>query len=417
MTVIDIERPVSTGTRSSVVPWTRDPQDRVRPRNSGSRSIVPLISSLIGSLAMVWIVFERLFPFTGTLGFWLVWFATFTVFYAIALGVTESRRVVVDRVMAMLFTSAGLIAISLLVVVITYTAIRGFSAVIHLNFFTQTMAFTGPDAPLTQGGIYAAMVGTLEQIGIAMAISVPLGFATALYMVEVGGKLANVVRTVVDAMSAIPTIVAGLFIFATFILTFGINRCGMAAAVALSVEMLPVVTRTAAVVLRLIPNGLREASYALGSSQWATVRKVVLPTARAGLVTSILLGVARVIGETAPVLLVAGVTSELNYNPLSGPQMSLPLFVFTTVRLPFDVAIARAFGAALVLLLIVIVLFSIARFFAGRGPGHISRRQRRRMRKLYGDIDEPPPPPMATPAYVPAYALPTNPDDTEVIHP
>ncbi|MFL6180062.1 MAG: hypothetical protein ACJ74E_09455, partial [Actinomycetes bacterium] len=150
MTVIDIERPVTAGARSSVVPWTRDPGDRVRPRNSGSRSIVPLVTSLIGSLATVWIVFERLFPFTGTLGFWLVWFATFTVFYAIALGVTESKRVVVDRVMAMLFTSAGLIAISLLVVVITYTTIRGFTAVIHLNFFTETMAFTGPDAPLTQ---------------------------------------------------------------------------------------------------------------------------------------------------------------------------------------------------------------------------------------------------------------------------
>ena len=411
MTLIDIERPTATGQRLSVVPWTRDPQERVRPRNSGSRSLVPLAASAIGSIAVVWIIFERLFPFTGALGFWILWFVAFTIFYAISLAVTESRRVVVDRVMAMLLTSAGVVAISLLCLVIAYTAYRGWEAVIHVNFFKETMAFSGPDAPLTEGGVYAAIIGTLQQIAIAMVLTVPLGFATALYLVEVGGKLANVVRAVVDAMSAIPTIVAGLFIFATLILTFGLERSGMAAAVALSVEMLPVVTRTAAVVLRLVPNGLREASYALGSSQWATTRKVVLPTARAGLVTAILLGVARVIGETAPVLLVAGVTSELNYNPTSGPQVSLPLYVFLTVRLPFDVALARAFGAALVLLLIVIVLFTTARFFAGRGPGHSSRRQRRRMRRLYRDMDEP------TPAYVPAYATPTDPDDPEVIRP
>jgi phosphate transport system permease protein len=364
-------------------------------------------------MAVVWIIFERLFPFTGALGFWILWFITFTVFYAIALAVTESKRVVLDRVMAMLFTSAGFIAISLLVLVIGYTALRGWTAVVHVNFFKDTMAFTGPDAGLDQGGVYAAIVGTLQQIAIAMTLTVPLGFATALYLVEVGGKLANVVRAIVDAMSAIPTIVAGLFIFATLILTFGFERSGLAAAVALSVEMLPVVTRTAAVVLRLVPNGLREASYALGSSQWATTRKVVLPTARAGLVTAILLGVARVIGETAPVLLVAGVTSELNYNPSSGPQVSLPLYVFLNVRLPFDTAIARAFGAALVLLLIVIVLFGAARFFAGRGPGHVSRRQRRRMRRLYRDLDERTP----VAAYVPAYATSADPDDPEVIHP
>jgi len=144
-----------------------------------------------------------------------------------------------------------------------------------------------------------------------------------------------------------------------------------------------------------------------------TVRKVVLPTAKAGLVTAILLGVARVIGETAPVLLVAGVTQELNYNSTSGPQLSLPLYVFVNVRLPFDVALARAFGAALVLLLVVVVLFTAARIFAGRGPGHMSRRQKRKVRRHAAKIEAMEARPMVTPAY----ATPEGSEDAEVIRP
>ena len=128
-----------------------------------------------------------------------------------------------------------------------------------------------------------------------------------------------------------------------------------------------------------MPNGLREASLALGTTQWQTVRRVVLPTARPGLVTAVLLGVARVIGETSPVLLVAGSTNELNYDPTHGPQLSLPLFVFTGMRQPLDVAIARAFGAAVVLLVLVVVFFALARIIGGRAPGQMSRRQQRRL--------------------------------------
>jgi phosphate transport system permease protein len=222
-------------------------------------------------------------------------------------------------------------------------------------------------------------VGTLEQVAISMAISVPLGIATAIYLNEVPGRMARVVRTVIEAMSAVPTIVAGLFIYSMLILKFGADRSGFAASLALCVSMLPVVTTTGEVVLRLVPNGLREASLALGTTHWQTVRGVVLPTARSGLVTAVLLGVARVIGETSPVLLVAGSTNELNFNPLHGPQVSLPLFVFNEVRLPLDAAIARAFGAAVVLLVLVVVLFALARIVGGRAPGQLSRRQRRRL--------------------------------------
>lgn len=180
-------------------------------------------------------------------------------------------------------------------------------------------------------------------------------------------------------MSALPSIVAGLFIFALVILTLGQDKSGLAASLALTVMMMPIITRTAEVVFRLVPGGLREASYALGASQWRTVFFVVLPTARASLVTAVILGVARGV-ETAPVLLTAGFTAGTNLNPLEGPQVSLPLYIFTYVRQPGEEMIARAYGAAMTLLVIVLVLFVAARLIGGSGPGVPSRRQLRRVR-------------------------------------
>ena len=365
----------------------------------------------LGAFALTWLVYERLLPVAGTIGFWLTCYATFLVMLAAISATTLDRMAVVDRVVGVLVSTAGLILVSALAGIVVFTAVRGKDALGHLNFFTETTAYIGPDAPLGEGGIFAAIVGTLEQVGISVLLSVPLGIATAVYLSEVRGRLARVVRIVVEAMTAVPTIVAGLFIYSMLIITFiklvdwaksvqhagGLDerlsdlvlflhntlglgdRSGLAASMALSISMIPVVTTTAEVVLRLVPNGLREASLALGTTQWQTVRRVVLPTARPGLVTAVLLGVARVIGETSPVLLVAGSTNELNYDPTHGPQLSLPLFVFTGMRQPLDVAIARAFGAAVVLLTLVVVFFALARIIGGREPGHLSGRQRRRL--------------------------------------
>ncbi len=288
----------------------------------------------------------------------------FLALYGIAVASVDTAAAARDRIAAALFTLAGLLLVGALLAVVGFTVKRGYAAVLHSNFWTETTATTGPSDPLTRGGVLAAIVGTLEQVGLAALVSVPLGLATAVYLNEVGGRLARTVRTVIDAMSAIPGIVAGLFVFAVAVLTLGYSRSGLAAAIALSIEMLPVVTRTGEVVLRLVPEPLREASYALGSTQWQTVRKVVLPTARTGLVTAVLLGVARVIGETAPILLTSGFTAELNADPAHGPQVSLPLFIFTEVRFPLDNAIARGFGAALVLLTVVVVLFTTARLLS-----------------------------------------------------
>jgi phosphate transport system permease protein len=218
-------------------------------------------------------------------------------------------------------------------------------------------------------------------MAIALGITVPLGLACAVYLNETRGRLAHFVRTIVDAMTALPSIVAGLFIYATIIVSFHFEKSGLAAAVALSVMMLPIIIRAADVVLRLVPGNLREASAALGAPQWRTIRHVVLPTARSGLATSIILGTARGIGETAPVLLTAGFTQSVNTNPLHGPMAALPLTAFQFVQSPFATMRIRGFATAAFLMLVVLVLFVFARALGGRGPGYVSTRQAGRIRK------------------------------------
>jgi phosphate transport system permease protein len=355
------------------------PVRKIRIGGADPELVSHVIGSAAGALALDWLVYERLVPMSGAIGFWLCWYAVFLVLLAATSATTLDRVGVTDRVVGALVTTAGLVLVACLAGIVAFTFVRGKAALGHLNFYTQTTAFIGPNAPLDQGGIFAAIVGTLEQVAMSVVLSVPLGIATAVYLSEVRGRLAKTVQTVVEAMSAVPTIVAGLFIYSLLILKLGQERSGFAACLALCVSMIPVVTMTASVVLRLVPGGLREASLALGTTQWQTVRRVVLPTARPGLVTAVLLGVARVIGETSPVLLVAGSTNELNYDPLHGPMLSLPLFVFTDMREPIDQAIDRAFGAAVVLLVLVVVLFSLARILGGREPGHVSRRKQGRL--------------------------------------
>jgi phosphate transport system permease protein len=206
-------------------------------------------------------------------------------------------------------------------------------------------------------------------------------------MSEFPGRYSRFVRTVVEAMTALPSIVAGLFIYATIIVFLGFNRSGFAASLAITVMMLPIIIRSADVVLRLVPGNLKEASRALGASTWRTVWHVTLPTARSGLTTAVILGTARGIGETSPVLLTAGATTFLNLNPFSGPMTSLPLTTFTFVKSPEPTMIARGFGTAAVLMVVVLLLFALARAIGGRGPGQLSTRQARaRVRQSRDDL-------------------------------
>lgn len=329
-----------------------------------------------GSLAML--VFGRLTPLEGRFGFVALWFVLFLIVYALLVSMTDDRPAVVDRVMAAMMTSAAMLAGGALLSVVVFTLWRGRTALLRINLYTQDMSSAGPLDPLSVGGIKHAIVGTLIIIAMSLVLTVPLAVACAVYLTETRGRLTEFVRSVVTAMTALPSIVAGLFIFATWVLVLGFQRSGLAAALAISLMMLPIIIRSADVVLRLVPGNLREASAALGAPHWRTVWFVVLPTARSGLATSVILGVARGIGETAPVLLVSGITGTLNTNPRENPMMSLPLATFEFVRSPQPALIARGFATAAVLMIVVLLLFSVARVLGGRPAGRLSKRQAKR---------------------------------------
>ncbi|MBN9177885.1 MAG: phosphate ABC transporter permease PstA [Microbacterium sp.] len=381
MTILDSRSHVDAGqpaVQRTVVPVRSDATGARRDLRS-----IPLddafnvLGALAAGLAVASLLFGWLTPMTGFIGWAVISFVAFIGIYAVLSSLRADRLTVGERIMTALFWSAGAILLSALVFVLGFTVFRGIPALLNPNFFVETMKLAGPLDPLSVGGIAHAIMGTLIQISIALAITIPLGITTAVFMNEIGGPFARFVRTVSDAMTALPSIVAGLFVYAAVVTLITNQRSGFAAALAISVMMLPIIIRASDVVLRLVPNNLREASYALGSTRWRTVWTVVLPTSRSGLVTAVILGTARGIGETSPVLLTSGVTAEMNLNPFAGPMISLPLQVFDFVKSPEPNMIARGFGAAATLVIVVLILFLVARVIGGRGAGQLSDRQRR----------------------------------------
>jgi phosphate transport system permease protein len=299
-------------------------------------------------------------PVQGAQGFLVCWLVLFLGIYYIAVRETQGPVIAKDSTMAALIAIFAVGIIVPLAMILGYVVLQGFRF-LHVAFFTATLANIGPLSPSNENGGAHAIIGTLEQVGIAMIISVPLGVLTAVYLNEVRGRLRHPVRIFVDAMSGVPSIVAGLFIYTLLIANGRGSFSGFAAALALSILMLPTVTRTSEVVLRLVPGGLREASLALGAPEWRTVLGVVLPTARTGIVTAIILGVARVVGETAPLIVTSLGSSVMNANPFSGAQASLPLSGFRLFQSSQPADVARAWVFALVLLLLVLFLFVLAR--------------------------------------------------------
>lgn len=340
------------------------PQPRCSLGRATPEERFALVGSWVAALALAWLVTQRLLPLPGIPWLLVTWFVLGLVVTTVITAMGGSRVEVVDRLVASVVTAGALLVGAALASVVIYVAVKGWKPVTHLNFFVDDMAGVGPRDPFTRGGIGHAIVGTLLEIGIAVAVSLPLGVGTAVFMSEVGGRYARIVRTVVEAMTALPSIVAGLFIYTVLIVSLGYPRSGLAAGLALAVMMLPIIARAADVVLRVVPGGLREASLALGASRWRTVWHVVLPTARPGLATALILGVARGIGETSPVLLTSGAAGFYVTNPFTGAMNSLPLFIYTGVRSGDPTAIQRAYGAAFVLLVLVLVLFVIARLLA-----------------------------------------------------
>jgi phosphate transport system permease protein len=367
----------STGQRQSEA--VRD--EPIRIRSVTPEDVFTLAGAAIGALGLTWLVYERLLPWSGAFGFWLCWYVVFALFYMAAAAMQWNRLVVRDKTVAVLVSTGGIFATAVVTEQIAYSFVKGLPAISHLNFWTTTMETTAALSPLTTGGILQAAVGSLEQLALATLFSVPLGITAAVFLAEIGGGLARPVRTLVNAMTALPSIIAGLLVYALVVLSLGLQKCGLAAAIAISVVMLPTVTRAAEVVLKVVPGTLREASFALGASHWRTVWKVILPTARSGLATAVVLAMARGVGETAPVLLVAGTSNAMNANPFHGWQETLPTFIINSILIYGDYPkyIERAFGAGFALMLVVVVLFVTARILGGRRPGELSRRQRRQL--------------------------------------
>lgn len=350
---------------------------RRRLHGATAIQVFDAVGAGVAGVATSTLLFGKLTAMHGGLGWFVVALAAFVGFYALLVSLHSTGEEVKDKVVTVLMRLAGGILFGALVYIVVYALVRGFSALHHLNFFSQTMWIAGPQDGLGKGGILHAIVGTLIQITIALAITIPLGLTTAVFLNEVGGRFARFVRTISDAMTALPSVVAGLFILAAVVQLVFHERNGFAAALAITVMMLPIVIRSADVVLRLVPANLREASYALGTSRWRTVWHVVLPTARSGLATAVILGTARGLGETSPVLLTSGISNVLNVNPFQGPMISLPLAVYNFVASPMPNQVIRGFGTAATLLIVVLVLFGLARRLGGRGPGHMSPRQQR----------------------------------------
>ncbi|MFM8529794.1 MAG: phosphate ABC transporter permease PstA [Ilumatobacteraceae bacterium] len=366
--------------RRKSIDSTPSGDERIRIKAVESVDVTIMIGSAIDAFALAELVYETILRVSGALGFVVSWYALFLVVSWIAVREVRGSIRAKDHLARVLVWSGASLAIVPLVLIVAYVVGKGYHA-LRPQFFSEDQRYVGALSDSTEGGGAHAIVGTLQQVGSASLIAVPLGITTAIYLNEVKGRLAKPLRTVVDAMSAVPSIVAGLFIYAAWILALGNQQTGLAGSLALSVLFLPTVTRTSEVVLRLVPGGLREASLALGSAEWRTTSRVVLPTSRSGLVTAVILGVARVIGETAPLILTVGGAFIMNWNPLSGKQDSLPFFVFRLIRFPQEAQIARAWTGALVLMILVLVLFVVARAIGGRGPDHIGRIKKWRLQR------------------------------------
>jgi len=312
--------------------------------------VVALAASGLVALLQAW-----------TVAAWaLVALAVFLVALPVWSWLVEGRRASVDRLVTGLVWTAFAFAAAPLLWLIWVVLRNGLPA-INTEFLTYSMrGVIGAE----QGGIYHALIGTLLITVAAAVISVPIGVLTAIYLVEYGGRsrLARTITFLVDVMTGIPSIVAGLFALSLVVLIFGpAFRMGFGGSVALSLLMIPTVVRSSEEMFRLVPMDLREASYALGVAKWRTILKVVLPTAIGGVITGVVLAISRVIGETAPLLVVAGATDGINFNLFHDRMTTLPVFIYSQYTQSTPAGYERAWGGALVLIVIVMVLNLIAR--------------------------------------------------------
>lgn len=279
----------------------------------------------------------------------------------VATGAQLRTRRAVDRLMTGLMYLSAAISVSLLVVILVYVAVRGLPAW-NLAFFTERPLPYGE----VGGGVAPALLGSLYLVGVACLIGIPLGVGTAIYLAEFGrGAFATVVRFVIDLMAGLPSIVVGVFVWATIVKYVVGNYSGIAGAIALALIMIPIITRTVEEILKLVPNTLREASLALGVPMWKTIVLIVLPSARAGIITGVVLSLARAGGETAPLLLTTLGNQFFSFD-LRQPIAALPVQIYNYAVAPYDDWHTKAWGSALILILLIGLLSFVTRW-ATRG--------------------------------------------------
>ncbi|MFZ0248497.1 MAG: phosphate ABC transporter permease PstA [Acidimicrobiales bacterium] len=376
--MVVLDRPTST-TSAPIPVRPANPRRALRPKDFRPAEFGLLIVTVVAAISIVWIVFEQLTLLSGTFGFIVCCVVTFLCLYWTVNSLVYGRRVAADRFVSALVSIAALCMFIPLGLLIVYLVIKGWGLLsIHLFVSTQkgVPEVCTPGVPCPKPGILHAMVGTAEQIGLAAAMGIPLAILTAVYLSEVGGFGARAVRIVVTAMSGVPAIVAGLFVYTFWVITFKFS--GFAGSLALALLLLPTVTRGTEEVLKIVPNDLREASRALAAPEWRTVWSVVLPTARSGLITAVLLGTAVALGETAPLLVTIAGNKILNANPFHGDQSALSLLAFTQVKSSQPLDIQLGYTAALVLFMGVFFLFVSGRFL---GSDWLNRKIRNSMNR------------------------------------
>ena len=334
-------------------PWTPSPIQRLT-------DLLVLIVSLITAVAIV-----QLTALKGKLAYLLVFFLVYTAISTLYRGMKTGGAAAKNNIVQSLVTTTALIAITPILSILATVFTKGAKG-ISFGIFTRDMSLSTPTDPLTAGGLLHAITGTLTLVLCALILSVPIGILTALYLTEIRGRFTRPIRFLVQAMSGVPSIVAGLFILSAVLYPITKQYSGLMGSLALTILMIPTIARTSEEVLKLIPNDLREAGVALGGTQWRTVAMIVIPAARSGLVTAMILGIARIAGETAPLLLLTGGGDRVNPNPFSGPMGSLPYYIWKSFNAGSAEAISRAWAGLLVLLIVVFILFISARLLVNR---------------------------------------------------
>jgi phosphate transport system permease protein len=334
-------------------PWVATPKQRLITAGI-------YLAAAFASFAIVAVT-----PMKGKLAYFTLFFFAsiiidFTASY-LQRGVASAKDAIARGFVTVGMTFAVLPIFSILFEV----AKRGYKG-LGFGLLTNDMSATSVNDPLGNGGLLHAITGTFVMVVIALLVALPIGILTAIYLTEIRGKFASPIKFLVQAMSGVPSIVAGLFVLSAYVYPITKELSGFAGSIALMILMIPTIARTSEEVLLLIPNDLREAGVALGGTQWRTVALVVVPAAKSGLVTALILGIARVAGETAPLVLLTGGGESVNLNPFSGPMGSLPMYIWKCFGQGTEESIARAWSGILVLLVIVLALFTMARYLSER---------------------------------------------------